>query len=297
MATKAKRELTPMKSLRDKAMLVKFSDSVWSGQKRDVVVRKKVSEVYETKKEKVGYYNKFLVPHDMLKERVQRGLEARQFHNSNTLPWLDDGVRVLPSANFQNYIAGMRKREQEARVAEEKIFQNWEEIKRTGMLLLGKIANPTDYPTLEQLKGKFDFRLTILPIPETADWRVDVPKDELAGLQRDAEKALSEVQANFVKELWERLGEVVEKCHERLSKDDATFKNSLFENIKKLIAILPKLNVTNDPKVAEMQKEIEAKLAKQTPDEVRADPGLRKKVAKDAEAIMKKMAGYMGAAK
>lgn len=297
MATKAKRELTPMKSLRDKAMLVKFEDCVWLGQHRDSAVRKKVSETYETKKEKVGYYNKFLVPKDALQARIQKGLEARRFHNLNTLPWLDDGVRVLPSGNFQDYIAGMRKYEQEATAAAQDIFKNWEEIKRTGMLLLGKMARAEDYPTVDQLKGKFAFNLTILPIPETADWRVDVPKDELVELQRNAEKTLMDVRANFVKELWERLGEVIEKCHERLNQEDATFKNSLFENIKKCITILPKLNVTNDPQIVAMQKEIEAKLAKQTPDEVRADPGLRKKVAKDAEAIMRKMKSYMGAAK
>jgi hypothetical protein len=294
MAAKAKSELAPMKSLRDKAMLVKFQDSVWGGVRRDNVVRKKVSETYETKKEKVGYYNKFLVPKDTLEARVQKGLEARRFHNANTLPWLDDGVRVLPAANFQDYIAGMRKREREAREEEQVIYRNWEAIKRDGMLLLGKMAREEDYPSLDELKAKFAFNIIILPLPETADWRIDVPKKELADLQRGAQQALAQVQADFVKEMWTRLGEVVEHCHERLKEEDTTFRNSLFENIKKMVALLPKLNVVSDPQLEAVRKEVEAKLAKQTPDEVRADPGLRKKVAKDAAEIMRKMKSYMG---
>lgn len=295
MVTKTK-ELLPMKSLRDKAMLVKFTDSVWMGQRRDSAVQKKISETYETKGKR-GYFNKLLVPKDTLEARIQKGLEARRFHNSNTLPWLDDGVRVLPAANFQNYIAGMRQREAEAKAAEQAIYKNWEEIKRTGMILLGKMANPADYPTLEQLKSKFAFSLIILPLPETADWRIDVPKKELADLQHNAELALAQVQESFVQEMWERLSDVVGHCQERLAKDDATFRNSLFDNIKKMVELLPKLNVVSNPQVEAMRKEIEAKLAKQTPDEVRADPGLRKKVAQDAAAIMKKMRGYMGEVK
>ncbi len=295
MAMKTK-ELTPMKSLREKAMLVKFEDCVWLGQKRDSDVQKKISETYETKGKR-GVYNKFLVPKDALAPRIQKGLEARRFHNHNTLPWLDDGVRVLPSGNFQDYIAGMRKYEAEAKVEEQIIYKNWDEIKRTGMVLLGKMARSEDYPTVDQLKGRFSFNLIILPLPETTDWRIDVPKQELAGLQKQAEAALAQVQSDFISELWERLNEVVEHCHERLSKEDSTFRNSLFENVRKMVTLLPKLNVSADPKLEEMRKEIEAKLAKQTADVVRADPGLRKKVASDAAAIMKKMSGYMSAPK
>lgn len=292
---KTKTEIVPMKSLREKAMLVKFRDGAWGGSCRDAVVQKKVALDYETKKEKIGYYSKFLVPRETLEARIQKGLEARRFHNANTLPWLDDGVRVLPATNFLDYSAGMRKFQAEAQKEEQEIFKNWDAIKASGMLLLGKMAKEEDYPSLEQLKTKFTFEMVMLPVPETADWRIDIPKSELENIQQQAEKTLADIQTAAVTELWERLLDVVEHCHTRLDKEDSTFRNSLFENIKKITTLLPKLNIAENAALELTRKEVETKLAKQTPDEIRADPVLRKKVAKDASDIMKKMRSFMNA--
>lgn len=283
----------PLKSLRDKAMIVKFRDGVWSGQRRDREVTKHVAEKYEVKK-KAGYYNKFLVARERLEKRVQIGLEARRYHNMNTLPWLDDGNRILPATNFQDYMSGMRKRQQEAEAAEQELYKDWDAIKKEGITMLGKMAKPADYPSLDELRSKFAFEIIPLPMPEVADWRIDVPQKELVVLRQQAMQALAEVQTNGLRELAERLLEVVVHCHERLKDEEATFRNSLFENIKKIVTLLPKLNITNDATLEALRKEVAEKLSTQTADEVRADPGLRKKVAGDAAAIMKKMSAYMG---
>lgn len=291
--TKTVNSASPFKSLRDKAMMVKFQDSVWGGQRRDRAVTADVATRYETKKTKVGYYNKFLVPKDRLEKRIQTGLDARRFHNTNTLPWLDDGVRILPSANYQDYISGMRKRASAALAAEREIYENWDDIVKEGMMLLGKMARLEDYPSLDDIKTRFSFEVIVLPLPEVADWRVDIPKKDLALLQKQAEQTLAAVQQDGLLELAQRLLAVVEHCHTRLSDPESTFRDSLFENIRKMVVLLPKLNLVNDPQLEAIRKEVEEKLGKQVAAEVREDPGMRSKTAKDAAAIMKKMNAYM----
>jgi len=165
------------------------------------------------------------------------------------------------------------------------------------MLLQGKLANAADYPSAKSIASRFGLDIIVMQLPSTTDWRIDVPKQQLTELKAQAEQDMQTLQKGALQDLYRRLGEAVSHAKDRLSKEENVFRNSLFENLKEVVGVVAKLNFTGDPKLEEMRKEIETKLAKQTADVVRADPGLRKKVATDAASIMKKMQSFMGSPK
>ena len=80
---------------------------------------------------------------------------------------------------------------------------------------------------------------------------------------------------------------------ERLNDKDATFRDSLVGNIISLVQLLPKLNIAEDQELETMRQHIEAKLTKASPDELRNSRHIRRKVAKEASAILDAMSGYV----
>lgn len=284
-----------MKTLREKAILVHFRDSVWGGVKRDRKVAAEVAERAGAKSKDVGLYNRRLVSKRFLALRVSVGLSARDFHKTNTLPWLDDGVRVLPATNFQEYMARMRKYEADAKAADALVIQGLSAEIKDQERMQGKLFNAADYPSEEELRTKFDFRIDVLPLPDAADWRIEgLSAKDMAALQKDAQQEMVEVQKAFIQDLWTRMAAVVEHVHERLTKGDAVFRNSLIDNVKEMVALLAKLNITGDKALETLRKEVEKGLASLNPDELRADPALRTAGAKKAADILKKMQVYMG---
>lgn len=284
-----------MKDLRERAMLVKFKDSVWVGRRLDKKVAQKVADENKAKTHEVGIYKKRLVAKEALEERSRIGNEARIWHYRNTLPWMDDGIRILPAANVADYMQKMRKYKQAADSASAEFCRDYEKHVKEARDLLGKLFNEADYPTIGEIRRKFGFEISVMPMPDLSDWRAQgVSQKDMEELRKDAIATLVDIQTAAVQDLWRRLSETVEHVKNRLDKGDAIFRNSLIGNVKAMCEVLPKLNITDDKDLESMRKEVEEEICKLNPDELRADETMRKEAAKKAGAIMRKMEVYMG---
>src|SRR5262249_31409144 len=116
----SKHNLTPIRrttmeqvsasGLASKAMLVTLNLSMWSAKKHDKKVSKEVADNHGTT-EKAGRYNKNLVPFESEEYAAVRFQHSvlRYYHYKETLPWLDDGSRILPATNFMSYTQQMKE--------------------------------------------------------------------------------------------------------------------------------------------------------------------------------------------
>lgn len=113
------------KSLHDKAMLMKLKISQWTARKYDKNVSEKVADDYQTTSKDAGRYNKILIAQEAIKKISQIVTKARDFHEKQTLPWDDDGMRLLPAANYMNYTANMRRLKSEYEAAVNDFILNY----------------------------------------------------------------------------------------------------------------------------------------------------------------------------
>ena len=99
---------------------------------------------------------------------------------------------------------------------------------------------------------------------------------------------------------YRRLGEAVERVGERLREDEngkpLVFRDSLIENIRELVDVVPRLNIFADDDLAMLCREVKDKFAGIEPDALRPsgrfDPDLRRQVKRDADALTAQFAGY-----
>ncbi|BCO09301.1 hypothetical protein GF1_16770 [Desulfolithobacter dissulfuricans] len=280
-------------SLTEKAMLVTLSISQWTARKLDKEVTETAAEQYHADT-RAGRYNKLLVPKKALAMITTCANAARKFHYEQTLPWHDNGARILPAENYLHYSQNMQDLKLKFEKAVAEFLQRYDEYREEAKLLLGNMFRYADYPTWEKLEEKFKFSVSVSPLPSGQDFRVGIADEEIRRIQQDLEARLVDAQVEAMKDLWQRLYKAVSHMADKLTDLDGRFKNSLVGNLCDLVDLLPRLNLTNDPVLEQMRRDVEESLCIYEPEELRKNPVARKEAAEAAIFITAAMEGYMG---
>jgi len=278
-----------------KAMLARLSISVWSARRIDKTATAKVKEEYQTSND-AGRYNKALIATNALKKVQSAAGDARTFHYAQTLPWNDDGARILPAANFFAYSEGMRKHKAAFQAAVTEFLSEYPALVEDAKIRLNSLFVQSDYPSAENIVSKYSFETQVDPLPDASDFRVDLGDAEVSRIKAELDARSQQAQDAAMRDVWSRLHTAVSAMAERLSTPDAIFRDSLVGNIVELVDLLPRLNIAGDAELDRLTKEVSARLTAYEPDTLRTDKKTRQTVANDCAEIMNKMAGWMNAA-
>jgi hypothetical protein len=280
--------------LQEKAMLVSLSIQNWEGKKFDKKVTKEIEHKYNAFD--AGRYNKALIAKEAIKKITHIRNEARIYHYSRSLPWNDNGERILPSDMFFDYTQKIRELKEKFYEAVEEFLENYDVLKSEAQQRLNGLYNESDYPPNAVLKSKFGFDVSFNPIPDSRDFRISLEKHELEEISKDVEDRVKSAEVNAMKDIWNRLYDAISHMIAKLSerkKKNGGFRDSLVGNIAELVQILPKLNISDDPNLTTKLKEIEDKLLV-NPETLRNDNKVKAQTCKDAKVILDSMAGYCG---
>lgn len=282
-------------TIHSRAMLVDISIGQWSMRKYDRKISDETTERYNAERDSARI-NKVLIAIEKGKSISKVVNEARILHYFNTLPWTDEGRRILPSDNFFDYTQELSPLKHKFWRTVELFWNNYETYKEEARSILGDMFNENDYPALDNLRGKYRFNIAFLPIPKSEDFRVDLGKEEVDRIKLQIEQSVKTAESEAVKDLWSRLHSAIKHIIERLSAKDAVFRDSLIGNVIELSGLLPRLNFTDDPHLEEMRKEINQSICTISPENIRNDANLRNATVNKAGEIIKKVEGYMNEA-
>lgn len=279
--------------LHERAMLVKLNISQWTGRKKDKRITQETNSFYGADPSS-GYYSKSLIAKEAVRSIQQAVNLTRKFHYENTLPWGDNGERLLPAKNYFDYTQSMREFNTAFDSEVKRFLDVYPSLIMDAEYKLNKMFNRSDYPDAFQIRKRFNFTTEITPVPSGTDFRVDLAQDEVDAIRQQIEVQSRKAQTEAMNDLWNRLYDVVQKMATKLDEEDSIFRDSLVDNIKNLTALLPKLNVADDTALERMRKEVEQKLCRVTPIELRKHPKTKQTVANEASAILEVMGCYMG---
>lgn len=241
-----------------------------------------------------GIYTKELLcrKHPSMIKLQQVVSQARSYHISKTLPWGDQGIRILPSPLLYAYNSQMRTLKSEFEQISRKIVESYDELKQMAKDRLGALYNEGDFKDPDVFARKFYFKVDIAPVATENDFRVDLEQDEVEKLREQFKESEGFRTAEAMKEAWGRLHSAVVNMATNLSDPDKIFRDSLVGNLEKIVDILPDLNISDDPDLTAMTNSVKSVLCGYTAKELRKDKELRKHVAEDASSIATRMAGY-----
>lgn len=285
-----------MTKLPEKALLVDLRIGNWSGRIHDADAAQTVSRAYKNDPA-YARVNKSLIAREEIQKIWQFVYEARRYHYSVTLPWGDNGSRLLPATLYLDFIKSISSYRQKFVSRVEKFLSLYPSLIQEAKKTLGGLFKQDDYPSPASLRGKFSFETHFTPISDADDVRVKLQEADVEKLKRQIESRQNELQAEAMRSVWQRLYEVVGHLSEKLSDPKGIIRDSVVEKVHDLVGILPKLNIANDPALTDMANEIRGKLCRHTPEEMRKTDGVRGEAAKEASEILDKMKGYVGGGK
>ena len=273
-------------------MLVELSISSWTARKLDRKVSTEV-DVGKGTKTRAGNYNKNLLAGTGFLDTITKyAANARAWHISQTLPWSDNGLRLLPMSNFMSYKQNLVTLEQNYQALVDKFIIAYPNLVSAAAFQLGDLFNRTEYPEADTIARRFKFTVNYLPVPMAGDFRIDIGEEAKAELVANCEKAYTDRLNNAMKDAWDRLHDCLMRMSERLSDNDKgdkkIFRDSLIENAVELTSLLKHFNLTGDSNMELARAELENAIQNHDADDLRESHVARELVKKKVDDILSK---------
>lgn len=284
-------------SLQDKAILVKLSISLPGNTRTDIRITDETIRQHQMAA-KAGRWLKQLFPDEAMQPLIKISGEIRTYHYEHTLPWSDEGYRILPTAHHAEYTDSMREFRHAYESARDTFIARLPEWVEWAKMAHNGTFDSACYPEPEKLAKKFGFGLDFSPVPSGSDFRCSINQTELDTMSQQVNERVHEAEEACRADLWHRLIEPLKAMVSKLSEPDRAngaspiFRDSLIGNLQDIAKLIPALNVTSDPALAQFAHEVESTVAQVQPDTLRQSKSQREQTAKAAQDILSRMSGY-----
>ena len=244
---------------------------------------------------KAGNYHKHLLAGNPHLEAVNKyAAKVRLWNTKQTIPWSDSGGRIVTMENLFN---GGYKSQLDAHKAEfERLADTFTQVYPTlisaAAFQLGDLFDRDEYLEPEAVAKKFRFQYTLMPLPTSGDFRIDIGEQVKAELMQHYEEHFNERLNVAMRDVWGRLHECLSHMSERLASDEEgnrkVFHGTLLTNAREMVGLLRRLNVTNDPKLEEARRDLENALTNADTDSIKDSDYVRETVKNKVDAIINK---------
>lgn len=284
--------------IQEHAMLISLRISQWAATKHDKKISKEVASFHGSD-ENMGRFNKSLIAKTALADIQRIASAARLEHYSRTLPWQDDGYRLLSSIGFNDYRKAMQEHKMQWDNAVARFIADYPNFVQEARWKLNGLFNPAEYPV--NVGGKFKFDITPpIAVPDASHLVVKLGQELLDSERQRITEMVHTSLNDAIKDIYVRMAELIEKMIDRLSNYDDSgdkvkgiFRDTLVTNISDLLALVPSLNITQDPVVNQFATDIQLKLTRFDAETLRNSEQLRQDTTDAAKEILDKMSAYL----
>ena len=281
-------------NLSSSAILIDFSVSQWTGRKLDKRASEEV-EVSNSASLGVANVHKRIMGKCPELDTIHKFVgNLRNSHYSMTLPWSDQGLRIVTTMGLEKYTKAMTERQQQFEKLVGKFIQVYATRIDEAKTTLGNLFVSDDYPSLEMMQSKFGWRLNFIPIQESGDFRVDIGNEQAEVLKEQYTKYYDTQYTNAMNDLWDRLYKPLARMSERLDyPEDAdkdtkkVFTKTLVSNVTEVLDLLKAFNVNDDRDMEMAHKKLRHALNGITPEALREDDHLRLDTKRSVDEVIK----------
>jgi len=248
-------------SISSAAMIVDFNASVWTARKKDRKASEDVTDANHADKG-VANVSKNLLGNCAELDAVQKfAANVRNRHYSMTMPWSDNGSRLLTTAQYFRYHEVMTDLQQEFYRLVEQFLQVYEWKIMEAQAKLGALFNRDEYPTRAGLESKFAFRMAYIPLPDSGDFRIDIGNEGMVQIQAQYEAQYAAQIKGAMNDVWKRLHDNLTTLVRQLDVNEEGKGNRLFDTVfdgaLALTDMLRTCNVTGDSQMEAMRLKLE----------------------------------------
>lgn len=223
-------------------------------------------------------------------------------HIDRTLPWKDNGERMLPRKMYETYIDEHAPLEQAYMDEADRFINVYAQERERAAFRLGSMFDLDDYPHPDDIRPRYYCRMVIDGISDAKDFRVGLsgPTIELirADIQARTEARIFAAQA----EVWKRIEGTVTHFAGRMAvqleeveegQKRPPLHQSTIDNLIHLVNSLPMLNIVGDPNVKAMGRKLHNMLTRYNDaDSMKKDTALCAAAHNEVQDIMAEMSVF-----
>jgi hypothetical protein len=277
------------------SQLIYLTISIWSARKLDKEVTRDLNDEKEAASN-ASRVNKYLMASadDQLKAISRIAREARDLVEKKSLPWDDAGNRLVSNLELFTLLGELGVIEQRFNVAVDAFIAEYPTLMQQSLQALGDMGKPEDYPTAEQVRGKFGMRTSLSPVPAGYD-------DVRTGLSPEQIRVLNEqygeqVKAQFVEAQRSAFGQLradIERVAERLTPTadgkNKQFTYTMVQNLRDTLGLMKGLNIFDNPELTTLANDIEARLCRYDANDLRNSIQAASSTKIAADEVLRKM--------
>jgi hypothetical protein len=238
-----------------KCVLVKLSIPTYAGTVKCDKISKEAAQQHNADEDAISSIIKAMDPTDRKDIMLARS-QARAIWIKDSLPWMDNGMRLVPVEKYLKMKDGLQAKQADFEDAVQVAVDRYDEIRNKMLKRVGNLESEVTFPSKEAFARKFKFVVRTSVVTNPNDVRIEaLPAEEIARIQAEGETLLREQlessQRDVLARVAEKLGSVIEKLSEV---DDPSakgkhFKDSLIGNVKGICEEMKELNVTGSSKL------------------------------------------------
>lgn len=277
-------------SITNSSLIVEMNISVWTANKLDRRATEDVTCDAGANRNAAKVHKNLMAGTNLRKDIANFASECHNWHRRRTLPWADYGARLLPTSLFLEYKTEANARRDKFNALVDEFITNYPTLVYNAQAELGTLFNINDYPSVDEVRDKFGFRLVFSPVPEAGDFRLDVPTSDLNALKNQYEDSFKDRVADAMREPWDRLHTLLTGMSEKLVEPEGEgkklFHESFVTNAEALCELLTHLNITQDPTLEAARVQLVQAMTGADIIDVRESPAVRADIKSRVDGIL-----------
>ena len=281
-------------SIVTQAMVVNLQIGVWMGYRLDKEASRELTDEKNAEAD-AARVNTHLIPKDKLKPIVSASGAVRSHFYDKTLPWQDNGNRLLTRKLYMKFIEEHQRLVTAfTEAVDQFLARDYLVAQEKARFRMGELFKPDVYPSAEALRRRFYVNLDIDAVTTAGDFRVEMDQNTIDEVREGMEQAMGARIGRAMQDVWARLNTTLGHFAEKMA-GDGIFRNTTLTNLEELVQVLPDLNITNDPELERIRLEIADKIIGFDAQDLRKDKLVRDRAATEASKIVEEMAGFLNA--
>ena len=282
-------------NLQSCALIVEFNASVWTARKLDRKVTQETNAAKSAAADASRTNKNLMASRHELEDITKLVTRVRNFVDDNTLPWSNNGQKLLPTTKFIAFDKQMNVFKEEFDNVVQAFVTIYPTLITAQAMALGAMFDRADYPPAGDIARRFAFTYDYFPVPSSGDFRVDVGNMAASDLKTRLEAVANARVDAALGDLKARLGEHLRRMSDRLVTDidpktgdpkRRKFHDTLVSSAYDLIDLVKGLNVTHDLSLVQTCKVLENALSGTTAEVLRTDAGKRADVKKSVDELL-----------
>jgi len=273
------------------AMLVDLHISVYSGRKQDKSTQSEVTTAHgSASKKAASVYKNLFAECKELDALTKFQARVRAEHYRLTLPWNDQGARLLPTAALIEYQQTMNRCRNEFDRLVDAFLDKYDTLVASAAFQLGTLFDRSEYLSRAQVSLRFRMESSFTPLPVAGDFRLDIEHEVQQDLVRKYSMHMQDKLAQANRDAWDRLHAALLRLSDRLVIEEdgkgRKFHDTMVTGALDLCDLLRALNITNDPALTQASRKVEELLSGVTPKELRDEHSTRVQTKQRVDAIL-----------